>query len=69
MIKLRLKGTTKLIKLPSGVFRQMLEYMFPNEFTFRYSEPFAPIYEEQDKHFPSSKKFDYNNYLVALNEQ
>ena len=40
VIKLRQKGTTKLSKLPSGVFRQMLEYKFPNEFTFRYSEPF-----------------------------
>ncbi len=40
VIKLRQSGTTKLSKLPSGVFRHMLEYKFPKEFTFRYSEPF-----------------------------
>ncbi len=43
VIKLRQKGTTKLSKLPLGVFRHMLEYKFPNELSFRYSEPCAPI--------------------------
>ncbi len=43
VIKLRQKGTTNLNKLPSGVFRHMLEYKFPNEFCWRYSEPYGPI--------------------------
>ena len=43
VIKLRQKGTTMVSKLPSGVLRHMLEYKFPNEFCYRYSEPCAPI--------------------------
>ncbi len=39
VIKLRQKGTTKVSELPRGVFRHMLEYKFPNELSFRYSEP------------------------------
>ncbi len=41
VIKLRQKGTTMVSKLPSGVFRHMLEYKFPIE-RFRYSEPYVP---------------------------
>ena len=43
VIKLRQKGTTKLSKLPRGVFRQMLEYKFPNELIWRYSDPYLPL--------------------------
>ncbi len=64
VIKLRQKGTTKLSKLPRGVFRQMLEYKFPNELSFRYSEPCAPIENrKQDRHFPAIDKLSYDNYL------
>ncbi len=55
-------------KLPSGVFRHMLEYEIPNEFSFRFSEPCAPIYREQDRHFPAIEKLSYDNYLVSINE-
>ncbi len=55
-------------KLPRGVFRHMLEYKFPNEFHFRYSDPCVPIEKQQDRHFPAIDKLDYNNYLVAVNE-
>ncbi len=37
VIKLRQKGTTKVSRLPSGVFRHILQYKIPNEFSFRYS--------------------------------
>ena len=43
VIKLRQKGTTKLSELPSGVFRHMLGYKIPNEFSFRYSDPTGEI--------------------------
>jgi hypothetical protein len=52
VVKLRQKGTTMVSKLPSGVFRHMLEYEFPNEFSYRYSEPYVPISEAQDRKFP-----------------
>ena len=68
VVKLRQKGTTMVSKLPRGVFRHMLEYEFPNEFSFKYSEPYALIEEEQDSHFPTIDKLDYNNYLVAVIE-
>ncbi len=69
VVKLRQKGTTMVSKLPSGVFRHMLEYEFPNEFRFRYSEPTRPIQrQKQDRHFPAIDKLDCNNYLVAVNE-
>ncbi len=55
VVKLRQKGTTMVSKLPSGVFRHVLEYEFPNEFSFRYSEPCAPIWGHQDRHFPAIK--------------
>ncbi len=62
VIKLREKGTTMVSKLPSGVFRHMLEYKFPNEFVIRYSDPYMPLEDrKQDRHFPSIKKLDYNN--------
>ena len=37
VVKLRQKGKTMVSKLPGGVFRHMLEYKYPNEFSFRYS--------------------------------
>ena len=56
-------------KLPSGVFRCVLEYQFPNELSWRYSDPYAPIDgRQQEIHFPAIDKLDYENYLVALNE-
>ncbi len=45
LIKLRQKGSTKVSKLPSGVFRCILEYKLPNEFCYRYSELIKPIQE------------------------
>ncbi len=68
VVKLREKGTTKVSKLPRGVFRHMLEYKIPNEFSYRYSNPTKPIERHQDKHFPSIEKLNYNNYLVAVNK-
>ncbi len=68
VVKLREKGTTMVSKLPRGVFRHMLEYKFPNELCYRYSDPTRPIEEEQDRHFPAIKKLSYHNYLVAVNE-
>ena len=68
LIKLRQKGVTKVSKLPKGVFRCILEYQFPNELRWRYSEPFLPIQCQQDRHFPAIDKLDYNNHLVAINE-
>ncbi len=67
LIKLRQKWA-KVSKLPKGVFRHMLEYQFPNELLWRYSDPYAPIKGYQGRHFPAIEKLDYNNYLVALNE-
>ena len=52
VVKLRQKGTTMVSKLPSGVFRHMLEYEYPNEFSFRYSKPVVPIKYPQDRKFP-----------------
>ncbi len=43
VVKLRQKGTTMVSKLPSGVFRHMLEYKYSNELLWRYSEPYMPI--------------------------
>ncbi len=68
VVKLRQKGTTIVSKLPRGVFRHMLEYKFPNELIFRYSDPYAPIDEQQDRHFPAIEKLSYDNYLVAINK-
>ncbi len=68
VVKLRQKGTTMVSKLPIGVFRHLLEYKFPNECSFRYSEPYAPIKKEQDRHYPATDKLSYDNYLVAINE-
>ena len=52
VVKLRQKGTTMVSKLPRGVFRHLLEYKYPNEFSFRYSAPYVPISEVQDRKFP-----------------
>ena len=60
VVKLRQKGTTKVSKLPSGVFRHMLEYEFPI-FRFRYSEPTGPIEQYHDRHFPAIGKLSYRN--------
>ncbi len=68
VVKLRQKGTTKVSKLPSGVFRHMLEYEFPNEFCFRYSKPYLPISKAQDRKFPQTDKLDYNNYMVGIED-
>ena len=68
LIKLRLKGTTKVTKLPSGVFRRILEYQFPNTLSWKYSDPYMPLQDQQDRHFPAIDKLDYENYLVAINE-
>ncbi len=43
VVKLRQKGTTMVSELPRGVFRYMQEYEFPNELSFRYSEPTGPL--------------------------
>ncbi len=79
VVKLRQKGTTIVSKLPSGVFRYMLEYKFPNEFRFRYSEPLNEPSEssvdnsivsedEYGRHFPAIEKLSYDNYLVTIYE-
>ena len=68
LIKLREKGATKVSKLPKGVFRCIIEYQFPIELSWRYSDPYMPINEKQDRHFPTIDKLDYRNYLVAINE-
>ncbi len=48
VVKLRQKGTTKVSKLPRGVFRHILEYKFPKVLFYRYSKPYKPILEKQD---------------------
>ena len=69
-IKLRQKGATMLSKLPSGVFRYMLDYQFPNELRYRYSEHYGPLrHNRQIRDFPEIDKLDYNNYLVAVDER
>ena len=67
VVKLRQKGTTKVSKLPSGVFRHMLEYKFPI-FSFRYSDPYVPISIAQNRKFPPTDKLDYNNYMVGIED-
>ena len=67
LIKLRQKGATKVSNLPKDVFRCILEYQFPNELCWRYSEPNEPIKDEQDRHFPAIENLNYENYLVAIN--
>ncbi len=67
VIMLRQKGTTKVSKLPGGVFRHMLEYKFPTELCYRYSDPYLPLENrKQDRHFPAIEKLSYDNYLVAV---
>ena len=70
LMRLRHKGATKVTKLPSGVFRRILEYYIPTELCCRYSEPCGgPIEDKQDYiHFSAIDKLDYDNYLVAVNE-
>ena len=46
----------------------MLEYKFPNEFSFRYSKPYVPIHFEQDRKFPATDKLDYYNYMVGIED-
>ncbi len=70
VVKLRQKVTTMVSQLPSGVFRHMLEYKFPNELRFRYSEPCGgQIMSKQDRHFPAIEKLSYDNYLVSIKYQ
>ncbi len=69
VVKLRQKGTTMVSKLPSGVFRHMLEYKFPYELIWRCSDPYLPLEDrKQDRHFPASDKLSYDNYLVSIDE-
>ena len=69
LIKLRQKGATKVSKLPSGVFRRILEYHIPKALCFRYSEPCGGLIKgTQARHFPDIEKLSYDNYLVAVNE-
>jgi hypothetical protein len=68
VVKLRQKGTTMVSKLPRGVFRHLLEYKIPNELRWRYSSPYVPISEAQDRHFPAIDKLDYNNYMVGIED-
>ncbi len=53
VVKLRQKGTTKVSKLPGGVFRHMLEYKLPSEFIWRYSDPYEQINLKKERHFPA----------------
>ncbi len=68
VVKLRQKGTTMVSKLPRGVFRHMLEYKYPNEFSFRYSTPYVPISGAQDRQFPAIDKLSYDNYMVGIED-
>ena len=67
-IKLRENYASRLSKLPSGVFRCILEYQIPTVLLlYRYSDPYVPMIGHQERHFPARKnKLDYNNYLVAI---
>ena len=70
LLRLRQKGATKVTKLPSGVFRCILEYHIPKELCCRYSEPCGGLIKgEQDRHFPAIDKLSYDNYLVAINNR
>ena len=66
VVKLRQKGKSMVSKLPSGVFRHMLEYKYPNEFSFRYSKPYVPISRAQNRKFPATDKLAYDNYMVGI---
>ena len=71
VIKLRQKGTTMVSKLPSGVFRHVLEYKIPNEFKYRYSNLPRPIKSDKhmrDRHFPAVEKLSYHNYLKLISD-
>ena len=68
VVKLRQKGTTMVSKLPSGVFRHMLEYKIPTELRYRCSEPYRPISKAQDRKFPAIDKLSYNNYMVGIED-
>ncbi len=56
-------------QLSKGVFRCILEYQYPNELLWTYSDPYLPIKRQQDRHFPTLEKLNYNNYLVAIIER
>ena len=68
LIKLRKKGTNVVSKLPRGVFRYVLDYQFPNELCYRYSDPTGQIKNRQERHFLAIEKLSYDNYLVAVNQ-
>ena len=58
-------------RLSKSVFRYVLEYQFPNELCYRYSDLEESIMQYyagwQDRHFPAINKLDFTNYLVAIN--
>jgi hypothetical protein len=68
VVKLRQKGKTMVSKLPSGVFRHMLEYKFPEVLFYRYSKPYVPISRAQDRQFPAIDKLSYDNYMVGIED-
>ena len=68
VVKLRQKGTTIVSKLPGGVFRHMLEYQIPKPPLYRYSKPYRPISQAQDRKFPATDKLDYDNYMVGIED-
>ena len=67
VIKIRSKGSTKISKIPKGVFRCILEYQLPAPMRCRLSEPYMPVNKPQDIQFPTNIKLDLNNYLIAVN--
>ena len=42
--------------------------MKANKFAYRLSDPYEPIEEEQDRHFPAIEQLSYDKYLVAVNK-
>ena len=55
-------------QLSKSVFRCILEYQQPNELLWRYSDPYLPIQDEQNTHFPAVEQLSYDNYLFSINE-
>ncbi len=64
LIMLRQKGTTMVSKLPSGVFRRILEYQAPKVMCWRYSDPFE-LSEEEDN---LEDQFDELLYALKVSE-
>ena len=60
-----------MANVSKDVFRCILEYQFPNELTWRYSETCTHFQGQQsgeERHFPAVNKLDYENYLVEIND-